>query len=133
MNYEGVYQTLKTKLEALVPLAAVRLPNDTPADPTAFDIDITVTETGSTPYTEESTKHDVSIDMLTSVSAGTGTERLHHTVSRLVTAFDPLQQGDFWTDDQKHFVRIDSVSQKQANMTDGRYQINVRILAVIHT
>jgi hypothetical protein len=132
MNYEGVYRTLKVKLTALVPKAAVRLPNEHPAEPTELDIDVSVTETDSNPYTEDFTKHNVSIDLLTSVEASTGTERIHSIVSKVVTAFDPLQDGSFWSDDKKHFVRIDSVSQKQANITESRYQINVRILATIY-
>ena len=133
MNYEGVYQTLKAKLTALIPNAAVRLPNEPPADPTALDIDITVAETDSNPHTEETTKHNVSINLMTSVPVSTGTERINHIVSQLVAAFDPLTDGSFWTDDRKNFVRISSVSQKQANISDNRYQINVRILAIIHT
>jgi len=133
MNYESVYQTVKAKVEALVPTAAVHLPNEPPAENTALDIDVSVTETDSRPYTEIETKHHVSIDMLTSVPASEGTERIHHIVSQLVTAFDPLQGGDFWTNDKKYFVGIQSVSQKQPSMADGRYQINVRILAVIQT
>jgi len=133
MNYESVYTTLKAKLAALANNASVRLPNEPPAKPTALDIDVSVTETDSNPHTEESTKHNVSINLLTSVPASTGTERIHHIVSQLVTAFDPLSGGSFWTDDRQHFVRISSVSQKHENITDGRYQINVRILATIHT
>jgi hypothetical protein len=143
MNYKGVYQTVKAKLTALVKNAAVRLPNETPAEPTELDIDVTITETDSNPDTEETTKHNVSIDMLTSVPVSTGTERINNIVSKLVAAFDPLQQRDFWTtdrpegegrnDDKKHFVRISSVSQKQPNTADHRYQINVRVLAIIHT
>jgi len=133
MNYEAVYQTLRTKLQELVPNAAVRLPNETPAEPTTLDIDVSVTETDSNPHTEETTKHDVSIDLLTSVPVSTGTERINNIVSKLVETFDPLQDGSFWTDDRQNFVRIRSVGQKQANITDGRYQINVRVLAIIHT
>ena len=133
MNYEGIYQTLKATLTALVKNAAVRLPNEKPAEPTSLDIDVSVTETDSNPHTEETTKHDVSIDLLTSVPASTGTERINTIVSQLVTMFDPLQGGSFWTSDRQHFVRIRSVSQKQSNITGGRYQINVRVLATIHT
>ena len=133
MNYEGVYQILKTKLTALVHTAAVRLPNEPPAAPTALDINVTITETDSNPNTEESTKHSISINLLTSVPVSEGTERIHHIVSKLVAAFDPLRQGDFWTDDEQYFIRIQSVSQKQANIAESRYQINVRVLAVIHT
>jgi len=133
MNYEGVYQTLRAKLTALVNNASVRLPNEQPAQPTTLDIDVSITETDSNPHTEETTKHDVSIDMLTSVPVSTGTERINHIVSQLAAAFDPLSGGSFWTDDRQHFIRISSVSQKAANLTDGRYQINVRVLAIIHT
>jgi hypothetical protein len=133
VNYEGVYQTLKAKLTALVPHAAVRLPNEKPAETTELDIDVSVTETDSNPYTEESTKHNVSIDLLISVDTSKGTERLHRIVSKMVAAFDPLQDGSFWSDEKKHFVRINSVSQKQAHITESRYQINVRILAAIYT
>jgi len=133
MNYESVYQTLKAKLTALLNNASVRLPNEKPALPTTLDIDISVTETDSNPHTEESTKHDVSIDLLTSVPVSTGTERINNIVSQLVEEFDPLRGGSFWTDDRTNFIRISSVSQKQSNITDGRYQINVRILAIIHT
>jgi hypothetical protein len=133
MNYERVYQTLKTKLTALCKNAAVRLPNEKPAEPTVLDIDVTITETDCNPYTEETTKHNVSIDMLTSVPVSTGTERINNITARLVAAFDPLLGGSFWTDDRQHFVRISSVSQKQANIVDSRYQINVRVLATIHT
>jgi len=133
MNYESVYQTLKAKLMALVKNATVHLPNEKPAEPTALDIDVSVTETDSNPRTEETTKHNVSIDLLTSVPASTGTERINHIVSQLVATFDPLRDGSFWTNDKQHFVRINSVSQKQANITESRYQINVRILATIDT
>ena len=103
MNYETVYQTVKAKAEALVPSAAVRVPNRRPAEQREVEISISVTETDSNPYTEVETKHNVSIDLLTSVPAGEGTERVHHIVSRLVTAFDPLQhKGGFWTDDTRH-------------------------------
>jgi hypothetical protein len=131
MNYESVYTTLKAKLSAWVPNAAIRLPNEMPADPTALDMDVSVTETDSNPHTEETTKHDVSIDLLTSVPVSTGTERIHHIVSQLVVAFDPLAGGSFWTDDRQNFVRISSVCQKQENITESRYQINVRVLATI--
>jgi len=133
MNYESVFTTLKMKLSALIPNAVIRLPNKEPAEPTALDIDVSVTETDSNPHTEESTKHDVSIDLLTSVPVSTGTERIHHIVSQLVGMFDPLSGGSFWTDEKEHFVRISSVSQKTPNITDSRYQINVRVLAIIHT
>ena len=133
MNYETVYQTLKAKLTALVPGAAVRCPNEPPAENTALDIDVSVTETDSHPYTEVETNHHVSMDLLTSVPASEGTERIHHIVSRLVTAFDPLHGGDFWTEDHQYFVGIESVGQKQPNSAGGRYQINVRILAIIQT
>ena len=133
MNYESVCQTLKAKLVAFANNAAVRLPNEKPAKPTALDIDVTVTETDSNPHTEETTKHNVSIDLLTSVPASTGTQRIHHIVSQLVAAFDPLSGGSFWTDDRQYFVRISLVSQKHENITDGRYQINVRVLATIYT
>jgi len=133
MNYESVYTTLKAKLTALIPNAAVRLPNEPPAESSTLDIDVSVTETDSNPHTEETTKHDVSINLLTSVPVSTGTERIHHIVSQIVEAFDPLQGGSCWTDDRQVFVRISSVSQKHENIADGRYQINVRILAIIHT
>jgi hypothetical protein len=133
MNYERVYQTLKAKLTALVPNATVRLPNEPPAEPTALDIDVTITETDSNLHTEETTKHNVSINLLTSVPVSTGTERINNIVSQLVAEFDPLSGGSFWTDGRQHFVRISSVSQKQPNITDSRYQINVRVLAIIHT
>jgi hypothetical protein len=133
MNYEGVYRTLKAKLTALCNNAAVRLPNEPPAEPTALDIDVTITETDSHPHTEETTKHNVSINLLTSVPVSTGTERINHIVSQLVAAFDPLAGGSFWADERQHFIRISSVSQKPENMTESRYQINVRVLAIIHT
>ena len=133
MNYESVYQTLQVKLSVLIPNAAVRLPNAEPTEPTALDIAVSVTETDSNPHTEEATKHNVSIDLLTSVPVSTGTERIHHIVSQLVETFDPLSGGSFWTDEKEHFVRISSVSQKTPNITDSRYQINVRVLAIIHT
>jgi hypothetical protein len=133
MNYEGVYKTLKARLAVLTPNASVRCPNEPPVNPTALDIDVTITETDSNPHTEESTKHNVSIDLLTSVPASTGTERINNIASQLVTAFNPLRGGSFWTDKREHFVRINSVSQKQGNITDSRYQVNVRILAIIHT
>jgi len=133
MNYEKVFTTLKAKLTALIPNAAIRLPNKEPAEPTALDIDVSVTETDSNPHTEEATKHDVSIDLLTSVPVSTGTERINHIVSQLVGMFDPLSGGSFWTDAREYFVRISSVSQKTPNITDSRYQINVRVLAIIHT
>ena len=133
MNYEKVFTTLKAKLTALIPNAAIRLPNKEPAEPTALDIDVSVTETDSNPHTEEATKHDVSIDLLTSVPVSTGTERINHIVSQLVGMFDPLSGGSFWTEAREYFVRISSVSQKTPNITDSRYQINVRILAIIHT
>ena len=98
MNYESVYQTVKAKLSALLENAAVRLPNEKPAESTALDVDVSVTETDSNPYTEETTKHDVSIDLLTSVPVSTGTERINHIVSQLVVAFDPLTGGSLWTD-----------------------------------
>ena len=138
MNYETVYQTVKAKVEALVPTAAVRLPNQRPTEPKEIDIYVSITETDCHPYTEVDTKHSVSIDLLTSVPVSEGTERIHHIVSRLVTAFDPLQPlprdgGSFWTEGKKHFVRITSVSQKQPNISGSHYQINVRVLAIIHT
>ena len=133
MNYESVYQTVKAKLTALIPSATVRCPNEPPAEKTALDISVSVTETDSFPYTEVETKHHVSIDLLTSVPVSEGTERIHHIVSQLVTAFDPLRGGDFWTDEEKYFVGIQSVSQKQPNIAENRYQINVRILAIIQT
>ena len=98
------------------------------------EFDVTITETDCNPHTEETTKHNVSIDLLTSVPVSTGTERINHIASQLVAAFDPLQGRSFWTDDRQNFVRISSASQKQANISsDSRYQINVRILAIIHT
>ena len=133
MNYEKVFTTLKAKLSALIPNAAIRLPNEEPAEPTTLDIDVSITETDCNPHTEEVAKHDVSIDLLVSVPVSTGTERIHHIVSQLVKAFDPLSGGSFWTDEKEHFVRISSVSQKTPNITDSRYQINVRVLAIIHT
>ena len=138
MNYETVYQTVKAKVEALVPTATVRLPNQRPAEPKEIEISVSITETDSNPHTEETTKHNISIDLLTSVPVSEGTKRIHHIVSKLVTAFDPLQPlsrdgGSFWTDDKQNFIRISSVSQKQANISDHRYQINVRVLAIIHT
>ena len=133
MNYESVYTTLKAKLTALAKNAAVRLPNEPPAENTALDIRVSVTETDCHPYTEIESNHYVSMDILTSVPGSEGTERIHHIASQLVTAFDPLQGGDFWTDDNKYFVGIQSVSQKQLNMANHRYQINVRILTIIQT
>jgi hypothetical protein len=133
MNYEGVYQTLKPKLEALVPNAAVRLPNEKPADNTELNIDVSVSEIDDNIYTEISTKHDLSINLLLSVPVSTGTKRIHNIASRLVTEFDPLSGGSFWTDGREHFVRINSAGQRQPNISDNRYQINVRILATIYT
>ena len=133
MNYESVYQTLKAKLTAFIKNAAVRLPNEKPVEPTELDIDVSVTEVDANIHTEVETRRNVSINLLTSVPASTGSERINHIVSQLVGMFDPLSGGSFWTDDRANFVRINSVSQKQANITDGRYQINVRVLAIIHT
>ena len=133
MNYESVYTTLKAKLSVLLHNAVIHLPNEKPAEPTTLDIDVSVTETDSNPHTEETTKHNISINLLTSVPVSTGTERINHIVSQLVAAFDPLSGGSFWTDDRLYFVRIGSVSQKHENVMDGRYQINVRVLAIIHT
>ena len=131
MNYEVVYQTLKAKLKALVPNAAVHLRTERPAEKTILDIDVSVTEVDSTIYTEVSTKLDLSINLLLSVPVKDGTERIHHIASKLVTVFDPLQKGSFWAGE--HFVRISSAGQRQLNITDSRYQINVRILAIIYT
>jgi len=131
MNYEVVCQTLKAKLEALVPNAAVRLPNEIPADKTALDIGVSVAEVDSTIHTEVSTKLDLSINLLISVPVSTGTEMIHNIASQIVTAFDPLQKGNFWAGE--HFVRISSASQRQPNISGNSYQINVRILAVIYT
>jgi len=133
MNYERIYQTLKAKLTALSKSASVLLPNQRSTKQQEIEISVSITETDSNPYNEDETKHSISIDLLTSVPVSEGTQRIHHIVSKLVAAFDPLQQGDFWTDDMQHFIRIQSVSQKQANITGNRYQINVRILAIIHT
>ena len=132
MNYEAVYQTVKTKVSALVPTAAVCLPNQRPAEPKETEIGISVTEIDSNPYTEVEMKRDVSIDLLTSVPVGEGTERIHHIVSKLVAAFDPLQDGSFWAGTREYFVRIRSAGQRQPSITDTRYQINVRILATIY-
>jgi len=133
MNYEVVYETLETKLTALVPNASVRLPNKPPADKTDFDIDVSVTELDDTIYTEIITKRDVSINLLLSVPVSTRTERIHNIASRIVTAFNPLKRGNFWTDGREHFIRIRSAGQRQPNISDSRYQINVRILATIET
>jgi len=133
MNYEVVYQAVKAKVKALVPTAAVRLPNEPPAKNTKLDIDLTITEVDSTIYTEVETKRDVSINLLLSVPVSIGTTQIHHIASRLVTAFDPLHSGNFWTDKRERFVRIRSAGQRQPNMTDSVYQINVRILATIYT
>jgi len=139
MNYEVVYKTLETKLTALVPNASVRLPNRPPADDTDFDIDVSVSEIGSTIHTEASTKRDVSINLLLSVPVSIGTESIHNISSRIVTALSPqqatpltpIQKGDFWAG--KYFVRINSASSKQQNITDTRCRINVRISATIYT
>ena len=133
MNYETVYQTLKTKLTTLVPSASVRLPNEPPADDTELDIDVSVSEVDSNVYTEESTKRDVSINILLSVPVSTGTERIHNIASQLVTDFNPLQGGSFWTDKRERYVRIKSAGQRQPNISGMKYQINVRILATIYT
>jgi hypothetical protein len=133
MNYEAVYQTLQTKLQELVPNAAVRLPNRPPKDKTEFDIDISVTETDSNIFTEEETKRNISINLLLSVPVGDGTEAIHNIASQIVTAFNPLQGGDFWTDKREYYVRVQSAGQRQPHMTDTSYQINVRILATIYT
>jgi len=131
MNYEVVYQTVKAKLTALVPKAAVRLPNEIPKDNTALDIDVSITEVDSSIYTEVSTKLDLSINLLLSVPISTGTKKIHETASQIVTTFDPLQKGDFWAGE--HFIRISSAGQRQPHITGNRYQINVRILATIYT
>jgi len=131
MNNEVIYQTLKTKLAALVPNAAVRLPNQLPADRTELDIDVSVSELSNHIYTEVSTKRDFSISLLLSVPVSTGTKRIHNIASRLVTAFNPLQGGNFWAGD--HFVRISPAGPRQPNISDTRYQINVRMLATIET
>ena len=131
MNYESVYQTLKTKLKALARNAAVRLPNELPADETDLDIAVSVTETDSNIRTEVDTRRNVAIDFLLSVPVSTGTQRIHHIASRIVAAFDPLHGGSFWAD--RCFVRIDSAGQRQPNITKTRYQINIRILATINT
>jgi len=133
MNYEAVYQTLRTKLQELVPHAAVRLPNETPAGPTTLDIDVSVSEVDTNIYTEESTKRDISINLLLSVPVSTGTERINNIASRLATAFNPLHDGSFWTDTRDYFVQVQSVCQRQPNISENRYQINVRILAIIYT
>ena len=133
MNYETVYKTLEKKLKALVPNASVRLPNKPPAKSKEMNIDVSVTEIDSNIYTEEETKRDISINLLLSVPVSTGTESIHNIASRIVTAFDPLQGGSFWTDKREYFVRISSAGQRQPNITDTLYQINVRILATIDT
>jgi len=133
MNYEPVYDTLETKLKALVPNASVRLLNRPPVDDTDFDIDVSVSEIDDTIYTEVETKRDVSINLLLSVPVSTGTKSIHQIASRLVTAFNPLKGGSFWTDGREHFVRISSAGQRRQNITDTRCRINVRILATIHT
>jgi hypothetical protein len=143
MNYENVYQTLKAKLTALCNNAAVRLPNEPPAEPTALDIDMTITETDCNLHTEDALKHNVSINLLTSIPVSTGTERINHVVAQLVETFSPVRGGSFWTTDRpegesrnndlQNFVRISSVNQKPENITEHRYQINVRILAIIYT
>ena len=133
MNYETVYQTLKTKLTALVPSASVRLPNEPPAKDTELDIDVSVSEVDTNIYTEKENKRDVSINLLLSVPVSTGTERIHNIASRLVTAFNPLQGGSFWAGKREHYVRINSAGQRQPNISGERYQINVRILATIDT
>ena len=133
MNYEPVYETLETKLKALVPNASVRLPNRPPVDNADLNIDVTVSETNNTIYTEVETKRDISINFLLSVPVSTGTERIHNIASRIETAFNPLEGGSFWTDKCEHFVNISSAGQRQPNITDTLYQINVRILATIYT
>ena len=133
MNYEVVYRTLKTKLTALVPNATVRLPNEEPADNTELNIDVSVSEIDNNIYTEVSTKHDISINLLLSVPVSIGTEQIHDIASRLVTAFNPLSDGSFWTDGREYFVRISSAGQRTPNISDTRYQINVRISATIYT
>jgi len=136
MNYEAVYQTLKTKLQALACNAAIRLPNEPPADETDLDIDVSVTETDSNIRTEIDTRRNVSIDLLLSIPVSTGTERIHNIAAKIVAAFDPLHKGNFWAGKPRagrHFVRIDSAGQRQPSITKTRYQINVRILATIDT
>lgn len=136
MNYETVYQTVRTKLQVLVPDATIRLPNEPPAKSTDTNIDVSVTEIDNNIFTEEETKRDISINLLLSVRVSTGTKSIHNIASRIVTAFNPLQGGSFWTgetDGRGHFVRITSAGQRQPNITDTQYQINVRILATIYT
>lgn len=130
MNYEAVYTALFAKVSELVPTAGVHLPNQETAEASELDIDIAVTETDYNIYTECESKHDVSIDMLVSVPVSTGTERIHNIVSRLTAAFDPLIAGSFWA--KPYFVRINSISPAAGNISDSRYQINVRISATIY-
>ena len=132
MNYETVYQTLKTKLLALVPNASVRLPNEPPAEKTELDIDIFVSEIDDNIFTEDETQRDVSINLLLSVPVSTGTERIHNIASRIVMEFNPLQGGSFWTNKREHFVRISSAGLRTPNISDDCYQINVRISAIIY-
>ena len=117
MNYEELYKTLKTKLQALAGNATIRLPNELPADDTDLDIDVSISEVDSNIYTEKSMKRDISIDLSLSVPISTGTQRIHHIASRIVAAFDPLHKGNFWTDGHGWFIRIRSAGQRQANMT----------------
>ena len=131
MNYEPVYQTLKTKLEALIQNVAVRLPNEPPAKATDCDIDISVTEVDANFYTEEENRRDISIDLLISVPVSTGTERIHNIASQIVKEFNPLRFGCFWTGQREYYVRIQSAGQRRPNITHDFYQVNIRILAII--
>jgi len=133
MNYEVVYQTLKAKLQALVPNANVRLPNEPPAKETEMDIDVSVTEVDTVIHTEEKLERHISIDILLSVPIGESTARIHNIASRVAAAFNPVQGGSFWAGEQEHWVIIRSAGQRRPNMTDTQYQINVRILAIIYT
>jgi len=132
MNYEPVYQTLKTRLQALIPDANIRFPNRPPVRSTELDIDVSIVEIDSSIYSEEHIKRDVSINILLSVPISTGTQRIHNAASKIAKAFNPLQFGNFWTDQREYFVRIKSAGQRNPNISDT-YQINVRILATIET
>ena len=133
MDYEVVYQTLKAKLQALIPNASVRLPNEPPAEPAEVGIDVSITENDSPIYTEEKLTRHISIDILLSVPRSEGTERIHDIASKIATAFNPVQRGSFWTAGREYFVRIRSAGQRQPHTSDTQYQINVRVLAIIHT
>lgn len=128
LNWQHVQNAVIVKLQSLPKVnAEIVLPNNPPKKRTGLFVELTVSPTGSFPWTDHTMLHLGSIDQIVNVPDGEGTDRAFDIAAMIAGMYSPIESSKAGFQAGPYWVNVRGVRQMPSDRQNELFRINIRV------